>query len=100
MNEKGTTVATRGVKDLLADDGRVYTLTAHCTTDTHMDFMLTPPKRATQQAALVVICGTLDESNGGISAEQPDASSSKPAHLSSNVHTAAHAKHNEYMKCL
>ena len=44
MNEKGTTVTTHGVADLLADDGREYTLTAHCTTDTHMDFMLTPPK--------------------------------------------------------
>ena len=46
MNEKGTTVITHGVSDLLADDGREYTLTAHCTTDTHMDFMLTPPQRA------------------------------------------------------
>ena len=35
MNEKGTTVITHGVSDLLADDGREYTLTAHCTTDTH-----------------------------------------------------------------
>jgi len=46
MNEKGTTVTTKGVKDLLANDGREYTLTAHCTTDAHMDFVLTPPKRA------------------------------------------------------
>ena len=71
MNDKGTTVTTQGVKDLLADDGREYTLTAHCTTDTHMDFMLTPPKRAGHQAALVVICGTLDGSDSGTSAEQP-----------------------------
>ena len=71
VNESGTTVTTHDVKDLLADDGREYTLTAHCTTDTHMDFMLTPPKRATQQAALVVICGTLDHNNSGTSAEQP-----------------------------
>ena len=35
MNEKGTTVTTKGIKDLLANDGREYTLTAHCTTDTH-----------------------------------------------------------------
>ena len=48
INEKGTTVTTHGVKDLLADDGREYTLTAHCTTDTHMDSMLTPPRRASQ----------------------------------------------------
>ena len=71
MNDKGTTVTTQGVKDLLGNDGREYTLTAHCTTDTHMDFMLTPPKRARYQAALVVICGTLDESKSGSSAEQP-----------------------------
>ena len=71
MNEKGTTVTTKGVKDLLANDGREYTLTAHCTTDTHMDFVLTPPKRAKQQAALVVIRGTLDECNSGSSSEQP-----------------------------
>ena len=57
----------QGVKDLLASDGREYTLTSHCTTDTHMDFMLTPPRRAKQQAALVVIRGTLDDA----SAEQP-----------------------------
>ncbi len=69
MNEKGTTVTTKGVKDLLANDGREYTLTAHCTTDTHQDFWLTPPKRAKHQAALVVIRGTLDESNSGASAE-------------------------------
>ena len=36
-----------------------------------MDFMLTPPTRASQQAALVVICGTLDDLNGSTSAEQP-----------------------------
>ena len=71
MNDKGTTVTTKGVKDLLASDGREYTLTAHCTTDTHMDFMLTPSKRAKQQNALVVIRGTLDESNSDTSAEQP-----------------------------
>ena len=71
MNEKGTTVTTKDVKDLLANDGREYTLTAHCTTDTHMDFVLTPPKRAKQQAALVVIRGTLDETNSGSSAVQP-----------------------------
>ena len=71
MTDKGTTVTTQGVKDFPANDGREYTLTAHCTTDTHMDFMLTPPKRAKQQAALVVICGTLDESNSRTSAEQP-----------------------------
>jgi hypothetical protein len=67
MNEKGTTVTTKGVKDLLANDGREYTLTAHCTTDTYQDFLLTPPKRAKQQTALVVIRGTLDDA----SAEQP-----------------------------
>ena len=71
MNDTCTTVTTHGVEDLLADDGREYTLTAHCTTDAHMDFMLTPPKRAKQQAALVVICGTLDHSNSATSAEQP-----------------------------
>ena len=71
VNEKGTTVTTHGVEDLLADDGREYTLTAHCTTETHMDFMLTPPKRAKQQAALVMICGTLEHSNSATSAEQP-----------------------------
>ena len=71
VNEQGTTVTTEGVKDLLAYDGREYTLTAHCTTNTHMDFMLTPPKRAKHQAALVVIRGTLDECNSGTSAEQP-----------------------------
>ena len=69
MNEKGTTVTTKGVKDLLANDGREYTLTAHCTTDTYQDFLLTPPKRAKHQAALVVIRGTLNESNSGASAE-------------------------------
>ena len=62
---------TKGVRDLLANDGREYTLTSHCTTDTCMDFMLTPPKRAKQQMALVVICGALDEGNSGSSAEQP-----------------------------
>ena len=71
MNEKGTTVTTHGVQDLLANDGHEYTLTAHCTTDTVMDFMLSPPKRAKEQAALVVICGTLDQTNSSISAEQP-----------------------------
>ena len=71
MNEQGTTVTTTGVKDLLASDGREYTLTAHCTTDTHMDFMLTPSKRSKQQDALVVLRGTLDESNSDTSAEQP-----------------------------
>ena len=73
INEKGTAVITHGVKDLLANDGREYTLTAHCTTDTHMDFMLTPPKRATEQAALIVICGTLDDVKGSTSAEHPHA---------------------------
>ena len=71
INEKGTTVTTQGVKDLLLNDGREYTLTAHCTTDTHMDFMLTPPKRASQQAALVVICGILDHDESIASAERP-----------------------------
>ena len=71
INEKGTTVTTHGVIDLLADDGRQYTLTAHCTTDTHMDFMLTPPKRVPQQAALIVICGILEDDKSIISAEQP-----------------------------
>ena len=71
INEKGTTVTTHGVKDLLADDDREYTLTSHCTTDTHMDFMLTPPKRVAQQAALVVICGIIEPDNGITSAEQP-----------------------------
>ena len=59
------------MKDLLANDGREYTLTAHCATETHMDFMLTPPKRATEQAALIVICGTLDNVKGSASAEHP-----------------------------
>ena len=76
INEKGTTVTTHGVKDLLADDDREYTLTSHCTTDTHMDFMLTPPKRVAQQAALVVICGIIDPDNSITSAEQPYAISS------------------------
>ena len=67
INDVGTTVITHGVKDMLAEDDRTYTLTAHCTTDTHMDFILSPPKRASQQAALVVICGTLDDSR----AEKP-----------------------------
>ena len=71
VNDKGTTVTTQGVKDLLANDGREYTLTAHCTTDTHINLMLTPPKRQGHQAVLVVMCGTLDESNSGTSAEQP-----------------------------
>ena len=74
MNEKGTTVTTKGVKDLLANDGRAYTLTAHCTTDTHQDFWdfwLTPPKRAKQQTALVVICGALQEGTRSSSASQP-----------------------------
>ena len=71
INEKGTTVTTQGVKDLLLNDGCEYTLTAHCTTDTHMDFMLTPPKRASQQAALVVICGILDHDESIASAERP-----------------------------
>jgi len=71
INEKGTSVTTHGVKDLLAEDGREYTLTAHCTTDTHMDFMLTPPKRAQEQNALIVICGTLDSHVDSGSAEQP-----------------------------
>ena len=71
INEKGKAVITHGVKDLLANDGREYTLTAHCTTETHMDFMLTPPTRATEQAALIVICGTLDDVKGSTSAEQP-----------------------------
>ena len=68
MNDKGTTVMTHGVKDLLADDGREYTLIAHCTTDSHTEFILTPSKRTGHQAALVVIRGTLDS---GASAEQP-----------------------------
>ena len=71
INEKGTTVVTHGVKDLLSDDGREYTLTSHCTTDTHMDFMLTPAKRAKQQSALVVICGILDQGNEENSVVQP-----------------------------
>ena len=71
INEKGTTVVTHGVKDLLSDDSREYTLTSHCTTDTHMDFMLTPAKRAKQQSALVVICGILDQGNEENSAVQP-----------------------------
>ena len=62
---------TEGERCILANDGRDYTVTAHCTTDTHIDFMLTLPKRATQQAALVVIRGTLDECNSGTSDEQP-----------------------------
>ena len=70
-NKKGITVTRHGVKDLLADNGREYTLTSHCTTDTHMDFMLTPPKKVAQQAALVVICGIIDPDNGITSAEQP-----------------------------
>ena len=36
-----------------------------------MDFVRTPPKRAKQQAAWVVIRGTLDETNSGSSAVQP-----------------------------
>ena len=36
-----------------------------------MDVLLTSPKRASHQAALVVICGTLEESKTGNSAEQP-----------------------------
>ena len=71
INEKGMTVVTHGVKDLLSDDSREYTLTSHCTTDTHMDFMLTPAKRAKQQSALVVICGILDQGNEENSAVQP-----------------------------
>ena len=71
MNEKGMTVTTQGVKDLLATDGREYTLTAHCTIDTHMDFMLSPPKRAPRQAALVVICGVPEEGDTGTRAAQP-----------------------------
>ena len=47
------------------------TFYAHCTTGTHMDFELTPTKRAKEQAALVVICGLIDESNSSTSAEQP-----------------------------
>ena len=70
INETGTTVVTHGVKDLLSDDGREYTLTSHCRTDTHMDFMLTPAKRANQQSALVVICGTLDQNNPESNAAQ------------------------------
>ena len=71
INDTGTTVVTHGVKDLLSDDGREYTLTSHCTTDTHMDFMLTPAKRAIQQSALVVICGIMDQNNADSSAAQP-----------------------------
>ena len=71
INEKGTTVTTQGVKDILLNDGCEYTLTAHCTTDSHMDFMLTPPKRTSQQAALVVICGILDDDESIASAERP-----------------------------
>ena len=71
INETGTTVVTEGVKDLLADDGREYTLTSHCTTDTHMDFMLTPAKRANQQNALVVICGIIEQNSQDSSAVQP-----------------------------
>ena len=71
INEKGTTVTTHGVIDLLADDGRQYTLTAHCTTDTHMDFMLTPPKRFPQHVALIMICGILEDDKIIIGAEQP-----------------------------
>ena len=59
INEKGTTVTTHSVIDLLADDGRQYTLTAHCTTDTHMDFILRLAKQDSQQAALIVICGII-----------------------------------------
>ena len=45
-------------------------LTAHCATDAHMDFMLTPPKRVPQQAALILICGILEDDKIIISAEQ------------------------------
>ena len=74
INETGTTVVTHGVKDLLSDDDREYTLTSHCTTETHIDFMLTPAKRATQQSALVVICGTLNPYQAGV-----DSSAGQPA---------------------
>ena len=36
-----------------------------------MDFMLTPPKRVAQQAALVVICGVIDPDSSINSAEHP-----------------------------
>ena len=67
IGDEGMTVITHGVKDMLSEDDRSYTLTAHCTTDTHMDFLLTPPKRVGHTLALVVICGALSDS----SAEQP-----------------------------
>ena len=35
-----------------------------------MDFMLTPPKRASQQAALVVVCGILDHDESIATAER------------------------------
>ena len=62
------------LKDLLSDDDREYTLTSHCTTETHIDFMLTPAKRATQQSALVVICGTLNPYQAGV-----DSNAGQPA---------------------
>ena len=49
--KKGTTVTPEGVKGVLAADGRAYTLIAHHTTEPYTDFMVTPPKRAKQQAA-------------------------------------------------
>ena len=71
INETGMTVVTEGVRDLLADDRREYTLTSHCTTDTHMDFMLTPAKRANQQTALVVSCGIIEQNSQDSSVVQP-----------------------------
>ena len=67
LTDDATTVITHGVKDMLADDTQTYTLTAHCTSDAHVDFIMTPPKRAPRTTWLVVICGCLSESN----AEQP-----------------------------
>ena len=88
INDVGTTVITHGVKDMLAEDGRTYTLTAHCTTDTHMDFMLTPPKRALAQAALVIIGGTLDDGR----AEQPISNFLVESVLPLHADDARHAK--------
>lgn len=59
--EDGLAVVTHGVRDLITEDSREYTLTSNCTTDTRIDFILTPLNNwSSRLAALVVICGILD----------------------------------------
>ena len=61
----------------------------------------TPRRRSPKRpAGTSSVAPPAEDLAGRRSAEQPDASCSKPTHLASNVHSAAHAKHTEYMTFL